>query len=140
MMPARRAAVVALGAAGALVALQLGGCDRPVPAGEPPAPPAPTSATPSPRPVPTSRPPATVATAAPGRSGFPEEVAAPCAGRPSADQVVLLVRRRLNLPANANLTVRTGPLCAGTWQYTVIVQPDVDPLQVVTRGAPGALT
>jgi hypothetical protein len=147
MTPARRLAVVALGAVGALAASQLGGCDRPVPTGEGPATTETTEASvsPAPRPAPTSRPlataaTATVATATVGRTGFPENIAAPCAGRPSGDQIVLLVRRSLNLPANANLTVRTGPLCAGTWQYTVIVQPGLDPLEVVTRGAPGALT
>jgi hypothetical protein len=64
-----------------------------------------------------------------------------CAGRPGADQVIALLRRTPNvLPAGATVSVRTGPLCSGTWQYTVIAVPDREPLQVLTRGAPTALT
>jgi hypothetical protein len=37
------------------------------------------------------------------------------------------------------VTVDTGPLCAGTWQYTVVLVPNREPLAVVTRGRPGAL-
>ena len=33
----------------------------------------------------------------------------------------------------------TGPICAGTWQWTVVQMPNAEPLQVVTRGAPGSL-
>ena len=36
--------------------------------------------------------------------------------------------------------VLTGPLCAGSWQYTIMTVPDHDPLQVVTRGAASSLT
>ncbi|MFC7764406.1 hypothetical protein ACFQY4_45335 [Catellatospora bangladeshensis] len=31
------------------------------------------------------------------------------------------------------------PVCAGTWQYTVVSIPDREPLQVVTKGAPAVL-
>ena len=72
---------------------------------------------------------------------FPEGLAMPCAGRPGGDQIVAVLRRSPGVLApGANPTVATGPLCAGTWQYTVVTQPNLDPLQVVTSGAPGSLT
>jgi hypothetical protein len=126
-----------------LVAMALAGCDRPVPSGAPPARPSPVEPSAAAAPAPTTRAPVTPATtlgASASRGGFPDDIAVPCAGKPSADQLLSFLRRALSMPANANLTVRTGPLCSGTWQYTVVLQPNVDPLQVVTRGAPGALT
>jgi hypothetical protein len=138
MRPRVLAAVVL----GALVAVPIAGCDRPTPPGDvTPATTNPATRLPSQGTRSSSAPLAPVTPAGTsGQGGFTEDAAVPCAGRPGADQILLLVRRSLNMPANANLTVRTGPLCAGTWQYSVVVQPDVDPLQVVTRGAPGALT
>jgi hypothetical protein len=77
----------------------------------------------------------------PAAGGFAEGVAVPCAGRPGGEQIVALLRRNPGvLPPGANPTVAAGPLCAGTWQYTVVTQPNMDPLQVVSNGAPGALT
>lgn len=76
-----------------------------------------------------------------GPAPFGEAVAVSCRGRPSADQVITLLRRTPDLlPRGATVTVQTGPLCAGTWQYTVVAVPDREPLQVVTKGAPAALT
>jgi hypothetical protein len=43
------------------------------------------------------------------------------------------------LPASTAVTVRTGPLCAGTWQYSVLAVAGREPLQVLTKGAPGQL-
>jgi hypothetical protein len=64
-----------------------------------------------------------------------------CAGKPSVSQVVGALRRdRDILPAGVNPTASVGPLCATTWQYTVLSLPNREPLQVVTRGAPGSLT
>jgi hypothetical protein len=64
-----------------------------------------------------------------------------CAGSPSVSQVVAALRRdRDILPAGVKPTATTGPLCATTWQYTVLALPDRDPLQVVTRGSGGSLT
>jgi hypothetical protein len=75
-----------------------------------------------------------------GPAPFGEAVAVPCAGRPSADQVVALLRRTPDmLPRGATVTVRTGPLCAGTWQYTIVSAPEREPLEVVTKGPPGSL-
>src|SRR5262245_17866783 len=70
---------------------------------------------------------------------FGETVAVSCAGHPTADQVIALLRRRDLVPSGATITVQTQPLCAGMWQYTVVSVPEREPLQVITRGAPAAL-
>jgi hypothetical protein len=67
-------------------------------------------------------------------------VAVSCNGRPSGTQVIALLRRGGVLPAQVQPTVKSGPLCAGTWQYTLLTVPDRDELHVVSRGAPDALT
>lgn len=105
----------------------------------PPGPSIPALASPSP-----SRPvaPPTALPSAPATSptGFPESYAVDCAGRPTGAQVIRALRRDSNLlPGRARVTVETGPVCAGTWQYTVVTMPGREPLAVVTRGAPGAL-
>jgi hypothetical protein len=79
-------------------------------------------------------------TAAASPSGFSEAYVAPCNGRPSASQVITVVRRHGSLlTTGASVSATTGPLCAGTWQYTVLAVPDHEPLQVVTKGPPSAL-
>ena len=76
----------------------------------------------------------------PVRPSFADAYAVPCAGYPSGEQVVTLLRRSAGLlPARVTATVATGPMCAGAWQYTVVTVPDRDPLQVVTYGRPTAL-
>lgn len=71
---------------------------------------------------------------------FPEATALPCAGSPSADQVIALLRRTSGLLApNATATAQRGPLCSGTWQYTVVSVSGQDPLEVISRGSPSAL-
>jgi hypothetical protein len=88
--------------------------------------------------APTSRP---SVTASPSPSAFAEGLVVACNGRPSAEQVIALVRKQPSLlPANASVSAKTGPLCSGTWQYTVLAVGDREPLQVVTRGAPQSLT
>ena len=72
-------------------------------------------------------------------SGFPEDRAVSCAGRPDGDQVLALLRREDLLGTDLDARVTEGPLCAGDWQYTVVSVPDRDPLQVVTRGEPDDL-
>jgi hypothetical protein len=71
----------------------------------------------------------------------PESTTVACAGHPDAAQVIAALRRDRNLIA-AGMTPRavTGPLCAGSWQYTVLNVPDHEPLQVVTRGTGSSLT
>ncbi|WP_319459279.1 hypothetical protein [Micromonospora sp. RTP1Z1] len=93
-----------------------------------PSPPAPTAAPTTP-----TAPTATPTTAA----GL---VAGPCPAGPSGDRVVSLLRGSAGvLPRDVRVTVRTGPLCAEDWQYTVLDVTGHEELQVVTRGRPGAL-
>lgn len=67
--------------------------------------------------------------------------AAACPGRPEAAQITAALRKQPNLlPAGVTPTVATGPLCAGSWQYTVYAVPGFDRLQVVTKGSPTSLT
>jgi hypothetical protein len=111
--------------------------DGPANSEEPAVAPSDTAAeTPLPAPTRPAPPPMT----SPSPTGFGELVAVGCNGHPSADQVIALLRRASMIPASTRPKVTTGPLCAGTWQYTVLTLPDRDPLQVVTRGAPEALT
>jgi hypothetical protein len=136
------AACAALAAAGALAGCGVPPELRPKPGSSVPRPSTPASASPSGlagSPTAVVLPPqATTASAEPT---FAEEYAVECAGRPSADQVIALVRRTGGLlPRTGSVTVTKGPLCAGTWQYTVFSVPGKEPLQVVSRGAPDDLT
>jgi hypothetical protein len=69
-------------------------------------------------------------------SGFDEAYAVSCAGHPSADRVLALLRTK-GVPAGA--TIQDGPLCAGTWQYTVVLVSPRQPVQVITQGPPDRL-
>lgn len=83
--------------------------------------------------------PGEIATPSPTPS-FSEEFALPCAGYPSVDEVIAVVRRTGGLVARtATVTELKEPLCAGSWQYTILSVPEREPLQVVTRGTPGRL-
>jgi hypothetical protein len=73
--------------------------------------------------------------------GFGESTATDCQGNPTGEQVIALVRRSPHLlPAGVAVSVRDRPLCAGTWQYTVIQVPGHEPLQVVSNGPARSLT
>ncbi len=72
-------------------------------------------------------------------TGFPDGTTASCAGRPGADRVIALVRAKGMVDGTRTVSAQVGPLCAGTWQYTVLVVPGREPLQVVTKGPPTAL-
>lgn len=77
---------------------------------------------------------------APTATGFPESYAVSCDGEPSGQQVIRLLRRQSGLlPDGVRATVDTGPLCSGTWQYTVVEISGREPLAVVTEGRPGGL-
>jgi hypothetical protein len=52
---------------------------------------------------------------------------------------VALLKDRGLLRSTDVVTARTGPLCAGTWQYTVLAVTGREPLQVVTKGPASAL-
>lgn len=67
-------------------------------------------------------------------------VAVPCRSGPSGDRVIALLRGSARvLPDTVRVKVRTGPLCADDWQYTVLDVTGHEQLQVVTRGRPSAL-
>ncbi|MFG2056255.1 hypothetical protein ACGFI9_19755 [Micromonospora sp. NPDC048930] len=124
----------------ALVALlALAGCGAPPELRQSTAPPATASATPTATPSATPATPATPTT--PAAAPSPADlVATACAAGPASDRVVSLLRGRAGvLPRDVRVTVRTGPLCAADWQYTVLAVSGHEELQVVTRGKPNAL-
>ncbi|MCW3816552.1 hypothetical protein ONA91_19080 [Micromonospora sp. DR5-3] len=118
-----------------LVALLLGACGTPPELRQSTAP---TSPVPTATGVPTPTPPTgTPSAPAPLAPTPTEQAAAPCRSGPSADQVVSLLRGPARvLPRDVRATVRTGPLCAEDWQYTVLRVTGHEELQVVTRGKP----
>jgi hypothetical protein len=131
-----------------LVPLTLGcvvlaaGCGKPPDLLPPPGVPIPSS---SAQPSPTGRPfPLPTASGSPTPSPaatFSETYYVPCLGAPSGEQVIAAVRKKTSLlPRTGTIGVPTGPLCSGTWQYTILQAPAKDPLLVVTKGAPTALT
>jgi hypothetical protein len=74
-------------------------------------------------------------------SGFSEAYVVFCNGRPTGEQVIAAVRKaRGNLPTGSGVTIKNQPLCAGIWQYTILNVANSEPLQVMTKGAPQALT
>jgi hypothetical protein len=75
----------------------------------------------------------------PARPSYPEVSAVACAGYPSAERIISLLRGA-SMISSTRVTVRTGPLCAGSWQYTVIAVAGREPLQVLTKGVPESLT
>ncbi|HTF12710.1 MAG TPA: hypothetical protein VK659_31515 [Asanoa sp.] len=123
--------------ASALVALVAAGCGTP-PELKPPGTTVPRpSATASPTPTPPT-PPTVPATTLSPTPGFPDSPAVACAGRPSADQVVALLKRRGLLASSYSGRASVGPLCAGTWQW-IVLDTNNGPLQAVTEGPPTAL-
>ncbi|WP_307848914.1 hypothetical protein [Micromonospora sp. U56] len=93
--------------------------------------------------APTAAPPVTpplgiAPTFPPTPSPTPGLVAVACAGRPSADRVVGLLRGRV-LPRGVSVRASQGPLCAADWQYTVLAVTGHEELQVVTRTESTAL-
>lgn len=93
----------------------------------------------SPTPVPPAVPPPLPVPSASSPAGFPPNLAVGCAGNPGVDRIVALVRAQGVLDAGQSATATLGPLCAGTWQYTVLQAPQREPLQVVSKGPAGAL-
>jgi hypothetical protein len=73
-------------------------------------------------------------------SGFAESPAVACAGRPGTSAVLAVLRRARLLSSSATATVSTGPMCAGTWQWSVVQVPGREPLQVVTKDTPDGLS
>ncbi|WP_229791915.1 hypothetical protein [Micromonospora fulviviridis] len=133
--PAHRHLPVALAAL-----LALAGCGAPPELRHPTAS-ATTAPTISATPTPTLTPTAPVTPTRPTRATpTPDPTATPCRSGPSADRVVALLRGPARvLPRDVRVTVRTGPLCAEGWQYTVLAVSGHEELQVITRGRPAAL-
>jgi hypothetical protein len=76
----------------------------------------------------------------PTAGAMPDTTASPCAGQPGASQVIAALRGDRNVrPPSVTPRVVSGPVCAGSWQYTVLEFPDHGVLQVVTRGSAGSL-
>ncbi|GAA2634081.1 hypothetical protein GCM10010399_78270 [Dactylosporangium fulvum] len=91
--------------------------------------------------VPPTRAPSASSSASPSPSAFSEAYVVQCNGRPSGDQVIAAVRKfRANLPAGSGVTVKSQPLCAGIWQYTILNVANSEPMQVMTKGSPQTLT
>ncbi|MFG1649242.1 hypothetical protein ACGFIE_04900 [Micromonospora sp. NPDC049275] len=135
-------AVRALPVVGALLAFltigALAGCDAPPELRDPAAAPSgtttPTASGPTGTPSTT---PSAPPVATPSATGDPGLVATACRNGPTGQRVVQLLRGRASvLPDNVRVRVRTGPLCAGDWQYTVLEVTGHEELQVVTRGRP----
>ncbi|MEV0715754.1 hypothetical protein [Asanoa sp. NPDC050611] len=117
-------ATVALGAAGCGVPPELNPPGSKVPSPSVTASPTPSSLPPAPPPLPPPSPTAS--------EGFPDSPAVACGGRPSAAQIVTLLKRRGLLPSSYQRRVTVGPLCAGTWQWTVLDTSN-GPLQAVSE-------
>ncbi|MGS2617265.1 hypothetical protein ACVCAH_22470 [Micromonospora sp. LZ34] len=136
--PRRRLAVVA-----PLVAAVLAGCGTPpelrtaspTPVTAPSRTAAPTPAGTAPSPVSPSGLPGLGTPTPTADAGL---VAVACRNGPTGGRVVDLVRGRGGvLPADVRVRVRSGPLCAADWQYTLLDVTGHEQLQVVTRG-PGS--
>ena len=121
------------GCAGAPDAGPLLAPERPMPSVSTPQSPVP-STTPSTSATPSQSPPASAV------PSFGAAYPVACAGYPAASTVVALVRSGHVISRTARVTVTLGPMCAGGWQYTVLSLAGREPLQVVTRGTPAALT
>jgi hypothetical protein len=131
--------VVVAGATGCIRTSNDDGSLLPTPPTSSPLPPPPAINAPEPTSAPTTSTPARRPRSSP--SGFSESYVVPCKGRPSAGQVVSAVRRHGSLlDAQSSPSATTGPLCSGTWQYTVFAVRDHEPLQVITKGSPSSLT
>ncbi|MEU1399811.1 hypothetical protein ABZ403_27570 [Micromonospora zamorensis] len=142
-VPARTAARVLPVALAVFVVTVLAGCGAPPELSEPTAVPTHTAA---PTPPGASTAPATPqVTAPPPVAVTPTAdaglVATACRNGPTGQRVVQLLRGRAGvLPANVRVQVRTGPLCAADWQFTVLEVTGHEELQVVTRGQAAAPT
>jgi hypothetical protein len=142
-VPARATVRIRPVALAVLAVAVLAGCGAPPELSEPTAAPtrtaAPTTSGPS---TPPTGPPASAPPPGPvtptADAGL---VATACRNGPTGQRVVQLLRGRAGvLPANVRVQVRTGPLCAAEWQYTVLEVTGHEELQVVTRGPATAPT
>ncbi|MDG4822089.1 hypothetical protein O7635_09510 [Asanoa sp. WMMD1127] len=135
----RRPTLPPLLLASATVALVAAGCGTPPELNPPgtavPRPTATASATPTVLPPPLTPQPSTSTPQQPTpttTTGFPDSPAVACGGRPSAAQVISLLKRRGLLASSYRGRVTVGPMCAGTWQWSVLDTAN-GPLQAVSR-------
>ncbi len=73
----------------------------------------------------------------------PSPTATRCSAGPTRAQVLAAVRASPGVPSGAALHVTDGPYCARGWQYAEVgtrATPAPEPLIVITRGRPAALT
>ncbi|MFC4149321.1 hypothetical protein ACFO0M_23990 [Micromonospora mangrovi] len=133
--PRRHTAPVAL-----LAVLTLTACGAPPELRQPP-PPAATTPAATGAPVRLTPTPAPTTPAAPPVASAPTDlIATRCTDGPTGKQVTRLLHGPDGvLPPAVRVTVRTGPLCAGDWQYTVLEVTGHEELQAVTRGRSTAL-
>jgi hypothetical protein len=123
-----------------VLSLLLGACGRPPEVGAPPSPQAPPATAPATATASPTAPATALPTDAPtGSPGFSEAFAQPCGGEPSEAELLALLRAEGLLDQGTSADVAEGPLCAGDWQYAVVIVPDLDPLLVVTQGEPDNL-
>lgn len=121
-------------------ALALAGCGVPPELREPADATAPSSTAPATRPnTPTTAPQSPTPTPISAPT-FGDQIAGNCQGRPTDTQVIALLRRADLIPAGVAVTVAKPPVCAGSWQYTVVRVAGHEPLQVVSKGQPTSLT
>lgn len=133
----RLPATATLLAVASLAVAALAGCGVP-PELRQPALAASSTPRPSPTPTPSATPTLTLPPVVPPTTAA--AVAVACRNGPSGDRVVALLRGSAGvLPRSAEVRVRTGPLCADDWQYTVLEVTGHEELQVISRGRPGAL-
>ncbi|MFG2012601.1 hypothetical protein ACGFNF_26405 [Micromonospora sp. NPDC048868] len=120
--------------------LSLAACGTPPELRKPAPTTAPTrTASTAPTGIPSTAPSLPPATGLPTPTVDPGLVAVPCPDGPSGARIVDLVRGRGGvLPNGVRVRVRTGPLCAGEWHYTVLDVTGHETLQVITQGRPGA--
>lgn len=118
-----------------LAAVPLAGCGVPPELRQPPGPVAPaTPGASRSAPAPVTPPIEMPGRPAPTPTGS-DLIAVACRDKLPASRVVALLRGRARvLPRDVQVTVRTGPLCAGDWQYTVLGVTGHEELQAVTRG------
>jgi hypothetical protein len=139
-MSPRAAAASAAALVGLALAVAAAGCSptevpppsRPIRPASPPSQPA---FSPSPPP----RGPAAPSLLVSPSARFADDAAVNCAGYPSGGAVISLLRSKGVVARGSSVTVRSGPLCAGSWQYTILLLGGQEELQVVTTGTPSRL-
>ncbi len=88
-------------------------------------------------------PPAPVYPPPPTTRSSPSPTATRCSAGPTRAQLLAAVRASPGVPSGAVVQVIEGPYCSRGWQYAEVgiqATPAPEPLLVITRGRPSALT